>query len=277
MAIEQDWAAYADQSTLADTDTLLARTSAGAGVEVPGSALIKKDVNGIAPVPYGLLGVDGAYLGFGASFYSGAWRNAVASQGGSALRFAGGVLTWFFGPSPGAAGSSITGFQERIRFGDNGEVMMNQTALGLQNANGVSLNAAGGTSTWNHSGTTSGWGYHQFGYNGTQIGSITQSGTTAVLYNTTSDERMKRDIEDAGDAGAILDQVQVRQFTWTTDESHQPFGFIAQELVEVVPEAVHVPLDEAAMWAIDYSKLVPLLVKEVQSLRARVAELEAAK
>lgn len=46
MAVEQDWAAYTDQARLADTDTLLARTSGGAGVEVPGSALVKYDAAG---------------------------------------------------------------------------------------------------------------------------------------------------------------------------------------------------------------------------------------
>jgi hypothetical protein len=29
------------------------------------------------------------------------------------------------------------------------------------------------------------------------------------------------------------------------------------------------------MWGVDYSKLVPMLVKEIQSLRARVAQLES--
>jgi hypothetical protein len=42
MATEQDWAAYADQSFLSLTDTLLARTAAGAGVEVPGSQIVAR-------------------------------------------------------------------------------------------------------------------------------------------------------------------------------------------------------------------------------------------
>jgi len=32
---------------------------------------------------------------------------------------------------------------------------------------------------------------------------------------------------------------------------------------------------EDDMWAVDYSKLVPMLVKEIQDLRKRVSELEA--
>ena len=42
----------------------------------------------------------------------------------------------------------------------------------------------------------------------------------------------------------------------------------------VVPAAVHAPADETEMMSVDYSKLVPLLVKEIQSLRDRLAVLE---
>jgi hypothetical protein len=49
---------------------------------------------------------------------------------------------------------------------------------------------------------------------------------------------------------------------------------VAQELNEVAPEAVSQGENEGEMWAVDYSKLVPMLVKEIQSLRNRVAELE---
>jgi len=49
---------------------------------------------------------------------------------------------------------------------------------------------------------------------------------------------------------------------------------IAQELLEVAPEAVSVPEDSEEMMGVDYSKLVPMLIKEIQSLRNRVAQLE---
>jgi hypothetical protein len=39
----------------------------------------------------------------------------------------------------------------------------------------------------------------------------------------------------------------------------------------VAPEAVHQPANPEEMMAVDYSKLVPMLVKEIQSLRARLA------
>jgi hypothetical protein len=105
---------------------------------------------------------------------------------------------------------------------------------------------------------------------GTQIGSITTSGTL-TLYNTTSDQRLKENIQDAAPASALIDALRVREYNWKSNGSHQRYGFIAQELVTVAPEAVHQPADPEEMMAVDYSKLVPMLVKEIQSLRQRLA------
>lgn len=113
---------------------------------------------------------------------------------------------------------------------------------------------------------------------GTSRGSIDYNrGGTAVRYNTTSDARLKENVADAQDAGSIIDGIRVRSFDWKAG-GHTDYGFVAQELVEHVPDAVKVgdageTVSDA--WQVDYSKLVPLLVKEVQSLRARVAQLEA--
>ena len=117
-------------------------------------------------------------------------------------------------------------------------------------------------------------GYLIFNYSGAGVGSITTNGTT-TSYNITSDARLKENIAPADDVAALIDAIEVRKFDWKSNGSHQRYGFIAQELVEVAPEAVHVPEDEEQMMAVDYSKLVPLLIAEVQSLRARVAQLEA--
>ena len=95
------------------------------------------------------------------------------------------------------------------------------------------------------------------------------------MYNTTSDQRLKQNIQDSDSASSLIDAIQVRKFDWKSDGSHTRYGFVAQELVTVAPEAVHQPTDPDEMMAVDYSKLVPMLVKELQSLRARVAQLES--
>jgi hypothetical protein len=109
---------------------------------------------------------------------------------------------------------------------------------------------------------------------GTLVGNVSVT-TTATAFNTSSDYRLKENIQDANSASSLIDSLQVRQFDWKSDNSHQRYGFVAQELVTVAPEAVHQPADSEEMMAVDYSKLVPMLVKEIQSLRVRLAALEA--
>jgi len=114
---------------------------------------------------------------------------------------------------------------------------------------------------------------HQFRCAGVAVGSISVTGS-ATAYNTSSDARLKHDIVDAPEASSLIDALQVRSFKWNADNSEQRYGFIAQELLEVAPEAVSQQADPDGMMGVDYSKLVPMLVKELQSVRARLAELE---
>jgi len=108
---------------------------------------------------------------------------------------------------------------------------------------------------------------------GTSKGSITISGSSTT-YNTSSDERLKENIRYADDAGDKIDAIKIRQFDWIEGGEHQDYGVIAQELLPVAPEAVTEGYTEDDMMGVDYSKLVPTLIKEIQSLRKRVEELE---
>jgi len=106
------------------------------------------------------------------------------------------------------------------------------------------------------------------------VGTIVTTSTTTT-YNTSSDQRLKENIADAPSASDDIDAIQVRSFDWKADGSHQKYGMVAQELQVVAPEAVAAPEDPEEMMGVDYSKLVPMLIKEIQSLRARVAQLES--
>ena len=108
-------------------------------------------------------------------------------------------------------------------------------------------------------------------YGGSLVGSISST-TSSTAYNTSSDERLKENIVNAP-AGNI-DGIRVRSFDWKVDGSHQPYGMVAQELVDVAPEAVTQGKNEGDMWQIDYSKLVPMMIKEIQDLKAEVAALK---
>jgi len=113
---------------------------------------------------------------------------------------------------------------------------------------------------------------------GTACGAIIQNGTTTVNYGASSDRRLKENISDSDDSGLVIDAIQVRKFDWIGTDEHERYGFIAQELREVVPVAVcsmGMPDEEDPMLGVDPSKLMALAIKEIQSLRARVAALES--
>jgi hypothetical protein len=103
---------------------------------------------------------------------------------------------------------------------------------------------------------------------------VTTGNMTAANFNTTSDQRLKSNIADAAPSSAIVDAIQVRQFDWNDSGKHDDYGFVAQELHAVYPAAVTPGESEAEYWTVDFSKLVPLLVKEIQDLKARIVELE---
>jgi hypothetical protein len=110
---------------------------------------------------------------------------------------------------------------------------------------------------------------------GTEIGYIEENTSTSVNYSTSSDQRLKDNIVDAPSASDDIDAIQVRSFDWKSNGSHQKYGMVAQELQTVAPEAVSGDADSEEMMGVDYSKLVPMMLKEIQSLRARVAQLES--
>jgi hypothetical protein len=117
--------------------------------------------------------------------------------------------------------------------------------------------------------------FYETSGSGQQVGSISIT-SSATTFNTSSDQRLKENIADADDAGSKVDAIQVRKFDWIADGSHQDYGMVAQELQTVAPEAVSGDADSEDMMGVDYSKLVPMMLKEIQSLRARVAQLEGA-
>ena len=174
-------------------------------------------------------------------------------------------------------GSSAT---EAMRIDSSGNLLVGTTSFDSSNT-GHAFSSSGGSAYHTRSGATvlflnrlaSTGTIVEFQQANTAVGTIAVTGS-ATAYNTSSDQRLKDNIVDAPSASDDIDAIQVRSFDWKVDGSHQKYGMVAQELQSVAPEAVSAPEDPEEMMGVDYSKLVPMLVKEIQSLRARVAQLE---
>jgi hypothetical protein len=172
---------------------------------------------------------------------------------------------------------------ERMRIGQNGHVNIGQTASGLENNRSFSFQTTGaGQATFNHS-TANANGDHWiiFGYNSTQIGSITQNGTTGTSYSTSSDYRLKENVVPLTEAVARVQQLKPSQFNFIADPDRTVDGFIAHEAQAVVPECVTGEKDAVdadgnpVYQGIDQSKLVPLLTAALQEALAEIESLKA--
>ena len=117
------------------------------------------------------------------------------------------------------------------------------------------------------------------------VGSISIT-TSATSYNTSSDYRLKTDVQPMTGASERVQALNPVNFEWIADGTRVD-GFIAHEAQAVVPEAVtgtHNEVDDdgnAVMQGIDQSKLVPLLtaalkesIAKIEALEARVTALE---
>ena len=118
---------------------------------------------------------------------------------------------------------------------------------------------------------------------GAVTGSIQQTGTTTVAFNTSSDYRLKENVVTDWDATTRLKQLKPSRFNFIADGTDRVVdGFLAHEVSSIVPEAICGEKDavdadgNAVMQGIDQSKLVPLLVKTIQELEARITTLENA-
>lgn len=102
---------------------------------------------------------------------------------------------------------------------------------------GVTLSNGGGASsvsTGHSVGTESGTAYAQFNYGGVTIGSITQSGTSALSFNTTSDRRLKTNIRPA-DAKLLR---SIKFVDYERPDGRHECGVIADELQKIYPDLV---------------------------------------
>jgi hypothetical protein len=194
---------------------------------------------------------------------------------------------------------------ERMRINSSGNMILNNTAdldashIAIWQStgkNGITLRAP----------NTAAYMAMQFqNSSGGRIGYI-QYSNTGTSFSTTSDYRLKENVEYDWDATTRLKQLRPSRFNFIADPDTTVDGFIAHEVQDIVPEAITGVRDEmqeeeyevtpavldedgnvvteAVMGTrevpkyqgIDQSKLVPLLVKTIQELEARITTLENA-
>ena len=123
--------------------------------------------------------------------------------------------------------------------------------------------------------------YFNIFFRGTSIiGSITQNGTTQVSYNTSSDYRLKENIEEISGALIYLKNLKPCKFNFISEPDRTIHGFLAHEVQTIVPEAITGEKDEVdedgnpQYQGIDQSKLVPLLTAALQEAIAKIEALE---
>jgi hypothetical protein len=131
--------------------------------------------------------------------------------------------------------------------------------------------------------STSGAGFAVFRNSaGTLIGSITRNTTTnAVLYNTSSDYRLKENITPLTNALARVSALKPVQWVWKDCDDVVGEGFIAHEVQAVVPAAVSGEKDAVDAegnikpQGMDSSYLVATLTAAIQEQQALIIQLQA--
>jgi hypothetical protein len=167
---------------------------------------------------------------------------------------------------------------ESMRIDSSGNLLVGTTSTGVPNANSFCLRNDGLEIISHINGSSSGNGYVLFGYNGSTIGTITQNGTTAVAYNTTSDYRLKENVVPIQDALAKVQALKPCTYTWKSAPDEIGEGFIAHELAEVCPQAVTGEKDAVNQdgsikaQSIDTSFLVATLTAAIQEQQAIITE-----
>lgn len=248
----------------------------GIGTSSPGAKLDVRGVFSIGGAADASLHINTVYGGNGRLTQMSPSGTSVDAVNLIAAKDGGGSDLWY---TWGVDTANQYRINQGVGFGANGMVLGNgytwwYTTSTLDTVSYLPFQVKGGISIdTNTTAAASAMSFFNGQGSGTRVGWIGTSGSS-TSYNTSSDQRLKENIADADDAGALIDTIQVRQFDWRLNGEHQAYGMVAQELDNVYPDAVSHGPTEDDMMAVDYSKLVPMLIKEIQSLRARVAQLE---
>ena len=96
----------------------------------------------------------------------------------------------------------------------------------------------------------------------------------AVDFNSTSDVRLKQNVQPLTGATEVVNQLQGVSFDWI-ENGERAYGLIAQEVEKIVPELVEHDEHKDVKY-VKYLGLIAYLVEANKELQARVEALESA-
>jgi len=222
-------------------------------------------------------------------------KEAINIYGGGAVEI---VHRYDAGPN---SGDAISDLNIGPRTGKHLELDDNEIhGMDGENAAGLSLNYDGGTLTFFHnsSGTT---GQVDINGGGTSYALNLPNSSTAKIgkaratsWATYSDSRLKTNVKNLDQSLQIIHQLRpVRYFQHDSKFVEQGedktgntsleilstgthnYGFIAQELYKVVPEAVYKPENEQLdLWSVDYQMIIPILTAAIKEQQKQIEELK---
>lgn len=173
---------------------------------------------------------------------------------------------------------------ERMRITSGGDVFFNRNAswsiFGDSGGAGIISDANGSALYATYDGAQS-LGLSRRGSDGaialfrratTTVGTISVD-SSSTAYNTSSDYRLKEDLKQINGLEK-LSAIKVYDFKWKISEKRGD-GVLAHELAEILPYAVHGEKDGEQMQGVDYSKLIPVLVKAIQEQQSQIEILKA--
>ena len=161
-------------------------------------------------------------------------------------------------------------------FDNSGNLLVGTTSSSAPSSGLVSVPSSGAYLTIGHAnGTATGQQYQLYYYNSTLIGSVSQNGTTGVLYNLTSDYRLKNNPTALTGASEFIMSLKPKTWDWW-DGSGKGVGFIAHEFMEVAKYSGNGTKDEVdAEGKPIYQSIQPSSSEVMANLVSLVQELKA--
>jgi hypothetical protein len=179
--------------------------------------------------------------------------------------------TGVFGPAADTW-AVATGGSERFQVNSTGRILVGTTSSAGTTGSITYLKDSGGT-TWQVGPGTNGSGNQYWVVDGSDVGVRLASGTTS--WAAASDQRQKKNIQTLEYGLSEIDNLRAVRFDYVTDESDSSsrIGFIAQEVLPHIPEAVSG--SEESYYGVAATEIIPVLVGAVKQLNAKVEALEA--